>query len=103
MNRRGFLRETLLALPAARAASGESLNFEEATLGDLARGFRDGRFTARGFARAIEVAARGVQHDVIGRTRATLEEAGALARLARASVPMKRSDLVVMAVVPFRS
>ena len=47
MNRRGFLRETLLALPAARAASGESLNLEEATLGDLARGFRDGRFTAR--------------------------------------------------------
>jgi glycerol-3-phosphate acyltransferase PlsX len=37
-----------------------------------------GRFSARGFARAIEVAARGVQHDVIGRTRATLQQAGAL-------------------------
>jgi phosphate acyltransferase len=37
-----------------------------------------GRFSARGFARAIEVAARGVQQDVIGRTRAALEEAGAL-------------------------
>ena len=37
-----------------------------------------GRFSARGFARAIDVAARGVQHDVIGRTRAALEEAGAL-------------------------
>jgi len=37
-----------------------------------------GRFSARGFARAIEVAARGVQHDVIGRTRAALQEAGAL-------------------------
>jgi phosphate acyltransferase len=37
-----------------------------------------GRFSARGFARAIEVAARGVQQDVIGRTRATLVQAGAL-------------------------
>jgi glycerol-3-phosphate acyltransferase PlsX len=37
-----------------------------------------GRFSARGFARAIEVAARGVQQDVIGRTRATLLQAGAL-------------------------
>jgi glycerol-3-phosphate acyltransferase PlsX len=37
-----------------------------------------GRFTRRGFARAIEVAARGVQEDVIGRTRAALEVAGAL-------------------------
>ena len=37
-----------------------------------------GRFTRRGFARAIEVAARGVEEDVIGRTRAALEEAGAL-------------------------
>jgi phosphate acyltransferase len=37
-----------------------------------------GRFTRRGFARAIEVAARGVQEDVIGRTRAALLQAGAL-------------------------
>jgi phosphate acyltransferase len=37
-----------------------------------------GRFGARGFARAIEVAARGVEQDVIGRTRAALEEAGAM-------------------------
>jgi glycerol-3-phosphate acyltransferase PlsX len=37
-----------------------------------------GRFTRRGFARAIEVAARGVQEDVIGRTRSALLEAGAL-------------------------
>ncbi len=37
-----------------------------------------GRFTRRGFARAIEVAARGVQEDVIGRTSAALEAAGAL-------------------------
>lgn len=37
-----------------------------------------GRFTRRGFARAIEVAARAVQNDVIGRTRVALEEAGAL-------------------------
>jgi glycerol-3-phosphate acyltransferase PlsX len=37
-----------------------------------------GRFTRRGFARAIEVAAQGVQEDVITKTRAALEEAGAL-------------------------
>jgi glycerol-3-phosphate acyltransferase PlsX len=37
-----------------------------------------GRFTRRGFARAIEVAARGVQEDVIRRTRMALEAAGAL-------------------------
>ncbi len=37
-----------------------------------------GRFSRRGFARAIEVAARGVQEDVIGKTRAALIEAGAL-------------------------
>ncbi|MGH2842375.1 MAG: phosphate acyltransferase PlsX [Solirubrobacteraceae bacterium] len=37
-----------------------------------------GRFTRRGFARAIELAAHGVEEDVIGRTRAALEAAGAL-------------------------
>jgi glycerol-3-phosphate acyltransferase PlsX len=37
-----------------------------------------GRFTRRGFARAIEVAAQGVEHDVIARTRAALGAAGAL-------------------------
>ncbi len=37
-----------------------------------------GRFTRRGFQRAIEVAAKGVQEDVIARTRAALEQAGAL-------------------------
>jgi glycerol-3-phosphate acyltransferase PlsX len=37
-----------------------------------------GRFSRRGFARAIEVAARGVQEDVIGKTRAALIEAGAV-------------------------
>jgi glycerol-3-phosphate acyltransferase PlsX len=37
-----------------------------------------GRFSRRGFARAIEVAARGVQEDVISRTRSALEQAGAL-------------------------
>ena len=37
-----------------------------------------GRFTRRGFSRAIEVAARGAQEDVIGRTRAALQAAGAL-------------------------
>jgi glycerol-3-phosphate acyltransferase PlsX len=37
-----------------------------------------GRFTRRGFARAIEVAARGVEEDVVGATRRALEAAGAL-------------------------
>jgi phosphate acyltransferase len=37
-----------------------------------------GRFTSRGFARAIEVAAKGVQEDVIGATRSALMQAGAL-------------------------
>ena len=37
-----------------------------------------GRFTRRGFARAIEVAARGVDEDVVGRTREALLGAGAL-------------------------
>ncbi len=37
-----------------------------------------GRFTRRGFARAIEVAGRGVTEDAIGKTRAALEAAGAL-------------------------
>jgi glycerol-3-phosphate acyltransferase PlsX len=39
-----------------------------------------GRFTRTGFARAIEVAARGVEENVISRTRVALEEAGALRR-----------------------
>jgi glycerol-3-phosphate acyltransferase PlsX len=40
-----------------------------------------GRFTRRGFARAIEVAARAVQEDVIGRTRSALQDADALRRV----------------------
>ncbi len=39
-----------------------------------------GRFTRNGFARAMEVAAHGVEENVIARTRAALEEAGALRR-----------------------
>jgi glycerol-3-phosphate acyltransferase PlsX len=37
-----------------------------------------GRFSANGFARAIEVAAQGVSEDVIAKTRAALQQAGAL-------------------------
>ena len=37
-----------------------------------------GRFTRQGFAQAVLLAARGVEGDVVGRTRAALEEAGAL-------------------------
>src|SRR3954449_2347141 len=39
-----------------------------------------GSFSARGFANAIEVAARGVREDVLGRTHERLAEAGALRR-----------------------
>jgi glycerol-3-phosphate acyltransferase PlsX len=46
-----------------------------------------GRFSRRGFARAIEVAARGVQEDVISRTRSALEQAGALRATASPSEP----------------
>ena len=44
-----------------------------------------GRFTRRGFARAIEVAARGVDEDVAARTREALERAGALRSASRKS------------------
>ena len=50
MDRRCFLQQALLGLPAARAAFAQSLNLEEATLGDLEQGFRSGRFTARALA-----------------------------------------------------
>ena len=50
-----------------------------------------GSFSARGFASAIEVAARGVREDVLGRTHERLSEAGALRRsepsAAAATVP----------------
>jgi len=45
-----------------------------------------GRFTRTGFARAIDVAARGVREDVVGRTLSALEAAGAL-RQAPSSEP----------------
>ena len=48
-----------------------------------------GSFGARGFERAIEVAARGVREDVAGRTHSRLQAAGALRKAsdAAASVP----------------
>jgi len=48
-----------------------------------------GSFGARGFERAIEVAARGVREDVAGRTHARLQAAGALRKASdtAASVP----------------
>jgi glycerol-3-phosphate acyltransferase PlsX len=46
-----------------------------------------GRFTRTGFARAIDVAARGVREDVVGRTLAALEEAGALRRAPSSESP----------------
>jgi glycerol-3-phosphate acyltransferase PlsX len=46
-----------------------------------------GSFGARGWARAIELAARGVREDVGGRTHARLEAAGALRRSREPSAP----------------
>jgi glycerol-3-phosphate acyltransferase PlsX len=43
-----------------------------------------GRFTSRGFAHAILLAARGVTGDVVGRTHDALERAGALRKLGSA-------------------
>jgi glycerol-3-phosphate acyltransferase PlsX len=72
----------LMIAPAVRALRREI--DPETTGGAYMLGLRQlgvvahGRFTRRGFARAIEVAARGVQEDVIGRTREALDRAGAL-------------------------
>jgi glycerol-3-phosphate acyltransferase PlsX len=47
-----------------------------------------GSFAARGFARAIEVAARGARDDLLGRTNAHLAAAGALRRAPEVSEPV---------------
>ena len=51
MNRRQFLNHAFLALPAARAAAGQtslqSFDLEEITLAGLEQGFRSGLFTSR--------------------------------------------------------
>ncbi|MEA2126128.1 MAG: phosphate acyltransferase [Solirubrobacteraceae bacterium] len=51
-----------------------------------------GSFTARGIATAVAVAARGVRHDLVGRTHAALEAAGALRRAPVASGAEARVD-----------
>ena len=72
----------LLLSPALRELRDEI--DPEATGGAYMLGLRKigvvahGRFTRRGFARAIEVAVRGVEEDVVGRTHLALQEAGAL-------------------------
>jgi glycerol-3-phosphate acyltransferase PlsX len=72
----------LLLAPAVRSLR-EEID-AEATGGAYMLGLRrigvvaHGRFTRKGFAKAIEVAVRGVEEDVVGRTHAALEEAGAL-------------------------
>jgi glycerol-3-phosphate acyltransferase PlsX len=85
----------LLLKPALRGLRAE-IDPEEAG-GAVLLGLRrlgvvpHGSFGARGFARAIEVAARGVRLDVAGRTHGRLAAAGALRRAeaseAAASVP----------------
>jgi glycerol-3-phosphate acyltransferase PlsX len=83
----------LLLRPALRGLRGQ-IDPEEAG-GAVLLGLRKlgvvphGSFGERGFARAIEVAARGVREDVAGRTHARLSAAGALrgASEPAASVP----------------
>jgi glycerol-3-phosphate acyltransferase PlsX len=85
-SRRGMLGGWLLS-PAVRSLRDEI--DPEGPGGAYMLGLRQvgviahGRFTRRGFARAIEVAARGVEEDVIGKTRTALERAGALRSRAR--------------------
>src|SRR5208282_3148306 len=50
MDRRDFLYRSLLLIPAARAASAQSFDLEEATLADLEQGFAARKFTARAVA-----------------------------------------------------
>ena len=47
MDRRDFLYKSLALLPAMRAASGRSIDLEEATLAGLEQGFSSGKFTSR--------------------------------------------------------
>jgi glycerol-3-phosphate acyltransferase PlsX len=74
----------MLLRPALRGLRGEIDPEEQG--GAVLLGLRrlgvvpHGSFGARGFARAIEVAARGVRHDVAGRTHMRLADAGALRR-----------------------
>jgi amidase len=50
MDRRDFLYRSFLLLPAARVASAQSFDLEEATLADLEQGFASRKFTARSVA-----------------------------------------------------
>jgi glycerol-3-phosphate acyltransferase PlsX len=52
-----------------------------------------GRFSRRGFCRAIEVAAKAVQEDVVSRTRTALSEAGALRPAAQAGSVSSASEV----------
>jgi glycerol-3-phosphate acyltransferase PlsX len=79
----------LLLKPALRGLRSE-IDPEEAG-GAVLLGLRKpavvphGSFSARGFARAIEVAARGVELDVTGRTHERLAAAGALRKVSEAA------------------
>jgi phosphate acyltransferase len=83
----------LLLKPALRGLRSE-IDPEEAG-GAVLLGLRKlgvvphGSFGARGFARAIEVAARGVEHDVTGRTYERLAAAGALRKVSEAAASLR--------------
>ena len=94
--RRAGGRDLLAALQARRPAAAPALRGlrdeidPEAHGGAVLLGLRKlgvvphGSFGERGFASAIEVAARGVREDVLGRTHERLAAAGALRKRARA-------------------
>jgi glycerol-3-phosphate acyltransferase PlsX len=96
----GAVREAALSSPRARAGGlllrpalrgvRDGLD-PQAVGGAVLLGLRHlavvphGSFGARGFARAIEVAARGAREDLLGRTNAHLAAAGALRQVPEAS------------------
>lgn len=86
----------LLLKPALRGLRGEIDPEEQG--GAVLLGLRHfgvvphGSFGARGFTRAIEVAARGVREDVAGRTHARLAAAGALRTTASGAVASVPED-----------
>jgi phosphate acyltransferase len=99
----GAVRDAALASPRAKAGGmllrpalrglRDQLD-PEAVGGAVLLGLRHlavvphGSFRAPGFARAIEVAARGAREDLLGRTNAHLATAGALRRAPEASEPV---------------
>ena len=94
----GISSQTMVAMLLAPSARRLRQEIDpESTGGAYMLGLRQlgvvahGRFTRNGFAKAIEVAARGVQEDVIAKTRSALQDVGALR-----SVPDEPEELAAV-------